>query len=112
MFYKHPKEVNIGEGTLDLQKLEYKIHFFKNASANVNLYIFAQKMTDEGPSGVADFMLYNLSTIQEELNGTPEEPIAFPEPMVFSWWDFEHPDVYLMAVRKDIANPFDLQFQF
>ena len=39
--------------------------------------------------------------MQEELNGTPDDPEEFPDPMVFSWWDFEHAEVFLLAEKID-----------
>ena len=54
----------------------------------------------------------NITALQIEESGTPDDPVNFPDPIFISWWDFEHPNVFLMAVSKDKSKPFELELQF
>lgn len=83
--------------------LDYEIYFYSNLTENVEVYLFDFDMKN-GKSVLEEAK--KLSELQEE---SEEDPIDF------SWHDFGHTDVYLIAKKIDIKKPafkFKIKYRF
>lgn len=95
--------------------MDYKIYLFANQTENADVFLIKYKLPvvhkwyqDPRPKKIEDFDVVNLSELQEA-NGGSEYPIYL------SWHDYLHPDVYILARKKDStikAFKFELQFQY